>query len=204
MEKGANSRTTESKPLSNDIQRQSLGMEDLNRLIALIALLSIEEFSSFIRAERSTSLRGTWLLRSLLSSAFLAHGEFALEENRLGLRCLLFPGQTSSLAVKQFFELLSYVLDQMKTICHLSGLGSSLPGCIGVTAGTISAHNFNLRMLLKPQFHGFRPPIWKQIDDLMPLSIDENGPIPLATTPTPVINTNHSYLPNCRDGNQMQ
>jgi len=34
--------------------------------------------------------------------------------------------------------------------------------------------------------------------------IDDNGSIALATLPTPVIEPNHSYLPNGRRGNQVQ
>jgi hypothetical protein len=33
--------------------------------------------------------------------------------------------------------------------------------------------------------------------------IDDNGSIALATLPTPVIEPNHSYLPNSRRGNEV-
>ena len=99
--------------------------------------------------------------RSFFPSARLSHcmlplGKVLLLQARRrryrdGLRLLFFPGQTGSLSIKEFFELLSHIFDDMKTV-------RPLPCCIGVTAGTVSAHDLNLRMLLKPYFDGFRSP----------------------------------------------
>jgi len=181
MEKVPDRWTAHSTCISNRLVAQSLSAQSFHSLIAFIALLSIECPSSFIRSVRCAQLRDAVPLRSLFPSARLSHCMLLLgtvlllqvrrRRHKYGLRFLFFPGQTGSLPIKQFFELLSHIFDAMKTVRPLPCLGSPLPCCIGVTAGTVSAHDLTLRVLLTPQFDAFRSPIREQVDDPMVLSI---------------------------------
>jgi hypothetical protein len=61
-----------------------------------------------------------------------------------GIRNLFFHfRQTRLLSIHQLFESFPQILQEVKAVCHLLGLGSAFPGRRRVLSPAISAHDFH-------------------------------------------------------------
>ena len=82
---------------------------------------------------------------------------------------------------------------QVKTIGDLCGLGSPLLGRISIAAGSVSADDFNLRVLFEPRLDRFRSAIWQEVDHSMLFSIDKHRTKRLPSFVEPIIDSYYTY-----------
>src|SRR4051794_15097855 len=83
--------------------------------------------------------------------------------------------------------------EQVKSICDLDCSGRTVRDTFGIESTSITADNFNRRMLPQPTFKRFSRPVRKQVHHPMSLEINQYGPVFLPLTPRPVV---HSQLSN--------
>src|SRR3954451_16040714 len=83
--------------------------------------------------------------------------------------------------------------EQMKSVCDLDCSGRTDRGTFGIESTSITADNFNRRMLPQPTFERFSRPVGKQVHHPMSLEINQYGSVILPLTPRPVV---YSQLPN--------
>jgi hypothetical protein len=88
---------------------------------------------------------------------------------------------------KTTLERLAKIFKQMPPVCDLESLWSSESGssCIRIT--TISTHDFNRRILFEPGGNRSRIPIRQEIKSTMSFQITDQCPVPMPTTPCPVV-----------------
>lgn len=63
---------------------------------------------------------------------------------------------------------------------------------LGIAAGSIPRDDFGAGMGFQPRRKGRALAIRQQIDDIVGFKIDEDGPVPLTTSPGPVIDTQNA------------
>jgi hypothetical protein len=106
------------------------------------------------------------------------------------LRLLLARGRqmVGKTALQRFAE----IFEQMPFICHLGGLWSSQSGGCRIRITAIPAHDFNRRISFEPSGYRSRIPIRQEIKPTMPFQITDQCPVPMPTTPGPIIKTDHT------------
>jgi len=72
------------------------------------------------------------------------------------------------------------VLQEVKSIGDLSSLRSPLPNAGGRGFGTVTGHDRDVGMGVKPRGHGFRRPILEDVDGTPPLEIDDDRAVAIA------------------------
>jgi hypothetical protein len=82
---------------------------------------------------------------------------------------------------------LSQVLRQVETICNLHGVRSATCRAIGVGTTSIPTDNLDPRSVVQPGSQGIGRPIWQQVNNLVLLQIDQDGPIGVALPLRPVV-----------------
>ena len=91
---------------------------------------------------------------------------------------------------QQGFQGLAEVLDQMKPIDHLHRLGCPPANAVGIEVTPIAADDGDRRMLGQPGRHGRGRAVRQQVHDAMRLEIDQDGAIPMAPPPGPLVHPN--------------
>src|SRR3954453_14423757 len=75
--------------------------------------------------------------------------------------------------------------EQMKSVCDLDCFGRTIRGTFGIKSTSITADNFNRRMLPQPTFKRFSRSVGKQVHHPMPLEINQYGSVILPPYATP-------------------
>src|SRR6266536_4926986 len=81
----------------------------------------------------------------------------------------------------------------MPEIGDLKRLGSPFSNGCCIFGGTVSAHDFHCRMVLKPGRNGLDFPIRQHINGRIVFQIADQRSITQSTLPRPIINSNHSW-----------
>jgi hypothetical protein len=71
------------------------------------------------------------------------------------------------LPIQHALDRFTQVLEEMKPISDLDGVGRTAPCPLGIRARTIPTNNFNARMRQQPAFEQVRRAVWEQINGLM-------------------------------------
>src|SRR4051794_13104325 len=79
------------------------------------------------------------------------------------------------------------VNEQMKSVCDLDCSGRTIRCAFGIQSTSITADNFNRRMLPQPTFKRFSRPVGKQVHHPMSLEINQYGSVILPLAPRPVV-----------------
>ena len=79
------------------------------------------------------------------------------------------------------------ILDQVKAIGHLDGLGSGLTCRCRIVIATVAADDLHLGMTRQPGGSRWRSPIWQEIDDAMAVEIDKQRAILAAASKSEII-----------------
>src|SRR3954471_7825351 len=80
------------------------------------------------------------------------------------------------------------IAQQMPPITHLNRVRCPLTDAVRVGTGPVAGDNLNARMLTEPFSEAVSLPIRQQVDHRIAFQIDQNGSIPVAPAPGPVIN----------------
>jgi len=84
------------------------------------------------------------------------------------------------------------VAQQMPPVRDLDRVGRSLPDAIGVDAGAVARDDLHPRVLLQPRRQAFSSAVGQQVEDPVPLQVDEDGPIAVTAPPRPIIDPEHA------------
>ena len=85
------------------------------------------------------------------------------------------------------FQRLAEVLDQMKPIDHLHGVGCPPANAVGVEVAPIATDDGDRRMLGEPGRDGGGRAVRQQVHDAMRRQIDQDGAIAMAPPPGPLV-----------------
>jgi hypothetical protein len=85
------------------------------------------------------------------------------------------------------------VLQQMESVSHLPRLRCAGSRALRVKATAIATDDFYLRAPTEPFGYPDSPTVLQQIDNLASLQIDDDGPICVALSATPVVYACHPY-----------
>jgi hypothetical protein len=80
------------------------------------------------------------------------------------------------------------IAQQMPPITHLNRIRCPLTDAVRVGTGPIAGNNLDPGMLTQPLSEAVSLPIRQQVDHRITFQIDQNGPIPAAPAPGPVVN----------------
>jgi hypothetical protein len=105
------------------------------------------------------------------------------------------------MCVDHVFEGFHQMLQEVKAIGDLGGLGRPLAGPVGIGSRPIAGHNFHPRMCSEPLGHGVGLPIGPQGDRLPAFQIDQDGPIGLAFTEREIVDAQD---PRCAVARERQ
>ena len=83
------------------------------------------------------------------------------------------------MAFEQALEGLTHVLEQMKAVGDLDGIWRPAARAFGILRRPVAADHLHAWMLLEPLGKGVSRALRKQIDWLMLLKIDQDGPVDL-------------------------
>ena len=83
------------------------------------------------------------------------------------------------------------ISQQVPSVRNLHGLRCTLTNTIGVSTSAIACDHLYTRMLTKPRGERLGLPVREQIHDLVPLEVDKDGAVVVATSPGPVIHAKH-------------
>jgi hypothetical protein len=81
----------------------------------------------------------------------------------------------------------------MESISDLPSLSCAGSRALRVKTAAIATDDFHLRVLTEPLGCPGGRTVLQQIDNLAPLQIDDDGPICVALSPTPVVDACHPY-----------
>jgi hypothetical protein len=84
------------------------------------------------------------------------------------------------------------IAQHVPAVGDLHSVWRTLSDTVGVGPGTVARDNLDARVLTEPVGQRCCLPIGQQIHDPIALQIDQNGSIPMATTPSPVIDRNYA------------
>ena len=105
------------------------------------------------------------------------------------------------MAVGNGMDRVTEVPQQMPAVADLDGIGRALAHAVGVGPGTIPGDDLDARVLPQPGRQGLGLAVRQEVEHAVPLEVDEDGPITMATTPGPVIDRQHPHgWPRLRDG----
>ena len=96
------------------------------------------------------------------------------------------------LPLEQTFDGLAQILQQMPAIDDLLCLGCCIDGRLGVGRPAVPADEFDARMIVEPLLDGFGIAVGQEIDHVAPLKIHDDGAVPLAFEPGPVVDPNEA------------
>jgi hypothetical protein len=85
------------------------------------------------------------------------------------------------------------ILDQMKTISHLDGIGRSSPRSIGVSLRSIAYDHLHTGMLAQPVSQGLGFASGQEVNRLAPFQVDQDGGIGLAPAQRQIIDSQHPW-----------
>jgi hypothetical protein len=77
------------------------------------------------------------------------------------MRHVIALGNLSVMHAKDLLEGRCQILQEMKSVGNLGGIGSPLPNACGISFGSITSDNRDVGMRLKPRGHGFSRSILK-------------------------------------------
>lgn len=83
----------------------------------------------------------------------------------------------------------------MPSIRHLDRIRSPGAGTLGIGSGPVSADHLDARVFAEPGGEGFGLPVVQHIDGPVGVHVDQNSGIRLAATFSPIVNSQHSDLP---------
>ena len=89
------------------------------------------------------------------------------------------------------------VLEEVKTVRDLNGVGSSLPRALRVGAASVAGNDLYSGMLLQPLRQGLSPAVGEQIDDAAALEIHQDRAILLALPLGPVVHPEYPRRAVC-------
>ena len=88
----------------------------------------------------------------------------------------------------------------MKAVGYLLGLRSAEPDTLGVGTGAVTADHLHLRVSAEPGGEGVSRTVGEQIDNPMPLQVDQDG-AEIAPFPTrPIVDPQHPHRSRGREG----
>jgi hypothetical protein len=96
----------------------------------------------------------------------------------------------SMMRTEDLLEGRRHILEEVKSVGDLAGLGRSLPNTCGISCGAVPGDNRDVGMGVKPRGHGFRRSIFQHVNGPPPWEIDKEGAVALAFTPRPVVDAN--------------
>src|SRR5262249_57387489 len=94
------------------------------------------------------------------------------------------------LAVEEGLDGFAQVFDQMKAIDHLHSLGGPTAHTLGVEGTPVPTNHGDRGMLREPGGQALHRALGQEVQDLMILQIDEDGPIAVPAPPGPLIDPN--------------
>ena len=96
------------------------------------------------------------------------------------------------MTLKQPFDGLAHILQQVPSIGDLSGIGCTFGGGLGVGRRTVAADQFDSGMSLEPRLDGGGVAVRQEIDDIIRLKVDDDGAVALSFAPGPVVDADES------------
>ena len=99
------------------------------------------------------------------------------------------PTKAAVGAVKNAFNRLAEIGDEMPPVGNLNGSWRSGSNPTAIFTRTIAGHNLNPRMGTQPGFEGCSGAIREEIDNTVVLEIDKNRSVAVATAKSEVIDT---------------
>jgi len=93
----------------------------------------------------------------------------------------------SMMGAQDLVEGRRHILQEVKSVGDLSGLGGPLPNARGIGFGSVTGDNLDVGMGVKPRGDGFSRSILEYGDGTTPLEIDNDGAVALAFAPRPII-----------------
>src|ERR1700750_733716 len=80
-------------------------------------------------------------------------------------------------AAEPALDRLAHVGQEMPSVRHLDRRGRSKSDAAGILGRTVASHDLDPWSLLQPVGQCRCAAVWQQIDDTMPLQIDDNRPV---------------------------
>ena len=99
------------------------------------------------------------------------------------------PAGGAAVHVHLLFDGNTEILNKMKTVSYQQSLWCPLAGSLSVKATAIPADDFDFRMAAQPFCATLHVAVFQNIDNAMPLEIDDDCSEILRFQPAPVVNT---------------
>src|SRR6266581_9640833 len=113
-------------------------------------------------------------------------------------------GKSFCLRAINSLPLLAQVEQQMKFVGDLERLGCPFFCRSGILSPSVAANDFNFRVGLQPGGDGLLSPVWKHLDGLPSLKVDQQSTVDLALFPRPVIHAQNPDRLRGRAGHHPQ
>jgi hypothetical protein len=84
------------------------------------------------------------------------------------------------------------VAQQMPPVRDLDRVWRSLPDAVGVDAGAVTRDDLHARVPLQPRGKALSSTVGQQVEDPVPLQVDEDGSVAVTAPPSPIINPEHA------------
>jgi hypothetical protein len=84
------------------------------------------------------------------------------------------------------------VAQQMPPVRDLDRVWRSLPDAVGVDAGAVTRDDLHARVPLQPRRKALSSTVGQQVEDPVPLQVDEDGSVAVTAPPGPIINPEHA------------
>jgi hypothetical protein len=109
-----------------------------------------------------------------------------------------------AMSVKHLVEGFGEVLQQVKAIGHLDGVGGALSGPIRIGSGPIPSEHADAGMGLQPEGEGLGLTIGQEGERPPPFEIDQPSPLGLALAIRPIVDTEHVRRGHIGEGQMTQ
>ena len=85
------------------------------------------------------------------------------------------------------------IAQQVPAVSDLNSARRALAHAVCVSASTVTCNDLDTGVLAKPRSQRFCLPVRQKVYDLIALQVDQNGPVAMTASPSPVINSKHAW-----------
>ncbi len=97
------------------------------------------------------------------------------------------------LTFEQALDSISHVLHQVPAVGDLDGSGRTLHNSIGISAGAVTADDFNARMCAQPCGERYSLAVRQQVNRAAAFEVNEDGAVAMPASEGPVVNAEYAW-----------
>jgi hypothetical protein len=88
---------------------------------------------------------------------------------------------------------LAEIPEQVPPVGYLHRGGRPLPDAVGISAGTVTGYDLDTGAIAQPSCNSSCFPVGQEIHHVVGLQVHHHCPVPMSSSPPPIVNPEHSW-----------